>query len=122
MHPALDRMRPAQDRALHLLNLELGALDTDGWPSFPYGAQRDNMELAAREKARLLLEDHDMRVWLAHIEAEQKTAALQALADTAPDLAGLVEPSTDGPPQPDNAATLHQLVALAHHIQRTNPT
>src|SRR5690606_15301458 len=131
MHPALERMRPAQNRALLLLNVHFGPLDTAGWPAFPPGPERDSMERSLRAEARELLDD-EMRAWLEHLERAQNGAALAKLADAVPGLADLLgdaddppDPpaNADDPPDPPaNAPVLHQLVALARHVETTFPS
>lgn len=121
MHPALERMRPAQNRALLLLDVHFGPLDTAGWPAFQPGPERDSKELALRTKARELLDD-EMRAWLEHLEQAQKDEALAELADAAPDLADLLGDPDDPPDPPPNAPALHQLVALARHVETTFPS
>ena len=102
MHPGLKRMRPAQARALHLLDAEHGAITVDTPPPTSW-ADRDSLELAYRTGARELL-DQPTRVWLEWVEQKQTLAAY-----------GLA-PLTPEPVQPDTLATLHQLVTLAANM------
>lgn len=103
MHPGLTRMRPAQQRAKTLLDLELGAIET-GTPAPTSHADREALEHAYRLGARELLDD-TARVWLEWIET---AATLKAYGQ---------EPVTDPPPQPERVNELHQLVTLAHNTQ-----
>lgn len=102
MHPGLKRMRPAQTRALHLLNVEHGALTVDT-PTPTSWADRDALELAYRTGARELLAQ-DARAWLEWVEHKHTLAAY-----------GL-EPLTPEPVRPDTLATLHQLATLAANM------
>lgn len=102
MHPGLTRMRPAQARALHLLDAEHGALTVDT-PTPTSWADRDALELAYRTGARELL-DQDARAWLEWVEHKHTLAAYGHA------------PLTPEPAQPDTLATLHQLLTLAANM------
>jgi hypothetical protein len=103
MHPALRRMRPAQDRALHLLDTEHGPLEDT-----TVIEDRAAVELAARTHARTLLTD-EMRLWLEHVEQAQQSQMLATLGiDTA-------EPEPVD--EPDDTAELHRLLTIATRAQ-----
>lgn len=101
-HPGLDKMRPAQARALHLLDTEYGPTTVET-PTPTSWAHRDSLELAYRRGARTLL-DQDTRVWLEWVQQKHTLAAY-----------GL-EPTTPEPPAPDRLNELHQLVTLAANM------
>lgn len=101
-HPGLDKMRPAQARALHLLDTEHGPATVDT-PTPTSWAHRDSLELAYRRGARTLL-DQDTRVWLEWVEQKHTLDAYG------------IEPTTPEPPAPDRLNELHQLVTLAANM------
>lgn len=84
MHPQIERMRPAQTRALHILDTEHGALKPE-LPALTNVTERTDLELAARQRARVLL-DQPTREWLERLEQQQqgRAAALIGLNATAP--------------------------------------
>lgn len=109
MHPQIDRMRPAQARALHILDTKHGTLTPD-LPAVTSVLERSDMELAARQRARALL-DQPTREWLERLEQEQSAAAAEALG------LGSTEPR-----QADEVDTteLHLALSIAEQI-RTAP-
>ena len=102
-HPALARMRPAQDRAYAILNAVHGTVDVDA-PAPTSTTDRDTLEYAYRMGARELL-DHDTRIWLEWTEQAQ---VLAAYGQT---------PLTPEPTTPERLTELHELVTLAHTVQ-----
>ena len=108
-HPALERMRPAQARAKHLLDLTRGPHLLEDPPNPDAYAERRALEHAYRLGARELLDDNT-RVWLEWIE---QRATLNAYGH---------EPVSEEPAQPAKLDELHQLVTLAHHLQHSEAT
>lgn len=77
MHPQIERMRPAHARALHILDTEHGQLDPN-LPAIASVTERTDLELAARQRARALL-DQPTREWLERLEQLQRGRAAEQL-------------------------------------------
>jgi hypothetical protein len=105
VHPQLERMRPAQRRALHILDTQHGPL-TPELPAVHSTAEIHQIELTARTRARQLL-DQPMREWLEHLEQTQQATAAEALGLTAPEPREADEVDTD---------ELHLAVSIAELI------
>lgn len=77
MHPQIERMRPAHTRALHILDTEHGPLEPE-LPVVTSLTERTDLELAARQRARALL-DQPTREWLERLEQQQRGRAAELL-------------------------------------------
>lgn len=109
----LDRMRPAQERARLILDIERGDLRVEA-PAVSTETDRARLELAARTLARNLL-DQPTREYLLALERAQASSGLEELG-----LAGDID-DVDPPDEPETIGRLHHAVTIARLVQ-TTPT